>query len=76
MYALDEAWNARDWDIFDTYHDPDHVGPQGVEDFLGTLGQSQRGRRGTSLFPDRTNNSACNSSTRLWSCRLTAPGDK
>jgi hypothetical protein len=25
MYALDEAWNARDWDTFDAYHDPDHV---------------------------------------------------
>jgi hypothetical protein len=21
MYALDEAWNARDWDTFDAYHD-------------------------------------------------------
>jgi hypothetical protein len=20
MYALDEAWNARDWDTFDAYH--------------------------------------------------------
>jgi hypothetical protein len=25
VYALDEAWNARDWDTFDAYHDPDHV---------------------------------------------------
>jgi SnoaL-like polyketide cyclase len=25
MYALDEAWNARDWDTFGAYHDPDHV---------------------------------------------------
>src|SRR5229473_5761586 len=25
MYVLDEAWNARDWDTFDAYHDPDHV---------------------------------------------------
>jgi hypothetical protein len=25
MYALDEAWNARDWDTFDTYHDHDDV---------------------------------------------------
>src|SRR5438876_4945076 len=25
MYALDEAWNARAWDTFDAYHDPDHV---------------------------------------------------
>lgn len=22
MYALDEAWNARDWDTFDFFHDP------------------------------------------------------
>jgi hypothetical protein len=21
MYALDEAWNARDWDTFDFFHD-------------------------------------------------------
>jgi len=21
MYALDEAWNARDWDTFDSFHD-------------------------------------------------------
>src|ERR1700739_2550753 len=25
MYALDEAWNARDWDTFDAYHDHDSV---------------------------------------------------
>ena len=25
MYAGDEAWNARDWETFDAYHDPDHV---------------------------------------------------
>ena len=25
MYALDEAWNARDWDTFDALHDHDHV---------------------------------------------------
>lgn len=25
MYALDEAWNARDWDTYDAYHEPDHV---------------------------------------------------
>jgi hypothetical protein len=25
MYALDEAWNARDWDTFDAYHDHDEV---------------------------------------------------
>ena len=25
MYALDEAWNARDWDTFDAYHDQDDV---------------------------------------------------
>ena len=25
MYALDEAWNARDWDTFDAYHDHDGV---------------------------------------------------
>jgi hypothetical protein len=25
MYALDEAWDARDWDTFDAYHDPNHV---------------------------------------------------
>jgi predicted ester cyclase len=25
MYALDEAWNARDWDTFDAYHDQDEV---------------------------------------------------
>ena len=25
MYALDEAWNARDWDTFDAYHDPGDV---------------------------------------------------
>ena len=25
MYALDEAWNARGWDAFEAYHDPDHV---------------------------------------------------
>lgn len=25
MWALDEAWNARDSDTFDAYHDPDHV---------------------------------------------------
>src|SRR2546421_6374621 len=34
MYALDEAWNARDWDTFDAYHDPDHVvvtGPRGSQ---------------------------------------------
>lgn len=23
MYALDEAWNARDWDTFDYFHDQD-----------------------------------------------------
>jgi hypothetical protein len=25
MYALDEAWNARDWDTFDAYHDQSDV---------------------------------------------------
>jgi hypothetical protein len=25
MYALDEAWNSRDWDTFDAYHDHDDV---------------------------------------------------
>ncbi|MGH2895444.1 MAG: ester cyclase [Solirubrobacteraceae bacterium] len=25
MYALDEAWNARDWETFDAYHDQDDV---------------------------------------------------
>jgi hypothetical protein len=25
MYALDEAWNARDWDTFDAYHDHEDV---------------------------------------------------
>lgn len=25
MYALDEAWNARDWDTFDAYHEPSDV---------------------------------------------------
>jgi hypothetical protein len=25
MYALDEAWNARDWDTFDAYHDHSDV---------------------------------------------------
>ena len=25
MYALDEAWNARDWDTFDAYHDQSEV---------------------------------------------------
>ena len=30
----------------------------------------------TSLLPERTNNSACNSSARLCSCRLTAPGER
>jgi SnoaL-like polyketide cyclase len=25
MYALDEAWNARDWDTFDAYHEQSDV---------------------------------------------------
>jgi hypothetical protein len=25
MWALDEAWNARDWDTFDAYHDQNEV---------------------------------------------------
>ena len=25
MYALDEAWNARDWETFDAYHDQSDV---------------------------------------------------
>ena len=25
MYALDEAWNAQDWETFDAYHDQDVV---------------------------------------------------
>ena len=25
MYALDEAWNARDWETFDAYHDQSAV---------------------------------------------------
>src|SRR5690242_6451186 len=25
MFALDEAWNARDWDTFDAYHDHSDV---------------------------------------------------
>jgi predicted ester cyclase len=25
MYALDEAWNAQDWESFDAYHDQDVV---------------------------------------------------
>ena len=25
MYVLDEAWNARDWDTFDAYHDQSDV---------------------------------------------------
>jgi hypothetical protein len=25
MYALDEAWNARDWETFDAYHDQSEV---------------------------------------------------
>jgi len=25
MFALDEAWNARDWDTFDAYHDHSEV---------------------------------------------------
>ena len=25
MYALDEAWNARDWDTFDFFHDQDET---------------------------------------------------
>jgi len=25
MYAPDEAWNARDWETFDAYHDQDDV---------------------------------------------------
>ena len=25
MYALDEAWNARDWDTYDYFHDHDDV---------------------------------------------------
>jgi predicted ester cyclase len=25
IYALDEAWNARDWDTFDAYHDHSDV---------------------------------------------------
>ena len=25
MYALDEAWNARNWDTFDTYHEQSDV---------------------------------------------------
>lgn len=25
MYALDEAWNARDWDTFDAYHEHSDV---------------------------------------------------
>jgi hypothetical protein len=25
VYALDEAWNARDWSTFDAYHDHDDV---------------------------------------------------
>ena len=25
MYVLDEAWNARDWDTFDAYHDQSEV---------------------------------------------------
>jgi hypothetical protein len=25
MQKLDDAWNARDWDTFDAYHDSDAV---------------------------------------------------
>ena len=25
MYALDEAWNTRDWDTFDAYHEQSDV---------------------------------------------------
>ena len=25
MYALDEAWNARDWDTFDFFHEQDEA---------------------------------------------------
>jgi hypothetical protein len=25
MYALDEAWNAQDWETFDAYHDQEVV---------------------------------------------------
>jgi hypothetical protein len=25
MYVLDEAWNARDWETFDAYHDQNDV---------------------------------------------------
>jgi hypothetical protein len=25
MYALDEAWNGRDWDTFDAYHEQSDV---------------------------------------------------
>jgi hypothetical protein len=25
VYALDEAWNAQDWETFDAYHDQDVV---------------------------------------------------
>ena len=25
MYALDEAWNARDWETFDAYHEQSDV---------------------------------------------------
>ena len=31
---------------------------------------------GMSLLPERTKSSVCSSVARLWSCRLTAPGER
>ena len=51
MYALDEAWNARDWDTFDALHDHDHVvvywpgrekDPNGIRRWLVPWGEAVR----------------------------------
>jgi SnoaL-like polyketide cyclase len=56
MYALDEAWNARDWDTFDAYHDDEDVvvfwpGREGAPT-LGGPDHRAESERFCAAFPD------------------------
>jgi hypothetical protein len=69
MYALDEAWNARDWDTFDAYHDHEDV----VVFWPGREGAPTLGARITAPSPSGSVRRfrITRSSTRTTSCSVT-----